>query len=170
MTHCNRFFLHGLRSCIDHFNVSRQAMKRLNSSPLQGGLKMTLEQFTWPLGCGGLALAIFALTMYHRLVKWIGPIKLCRAGLLAGIIPCLLLPTASLFAGSKIVPLVRQLPHNPGYMHLKHTNHHQCPQILDIKMVQFYDCICRYVKALGLMMRSVADLKGLPVTRCRPVS
>lgn len=73
---------------------------------MQGGLAMALEDFTWPLACSGIALAIFAMTMYHRLVKWIGPIWLCRVGLLAGVLPALILPLASLFTFNKAISLV----------------------------------------------------------------
>lgn len=67
---------------------------------------MALEEFTWPLACSGIALAIFALCLYHRLVKWIGATRLCRYGLLGGVIPALLLPTASLFTSNKMIALV----------------------------------------------------------------
>lgn len=67
---------------------------------------MALDEFTWPLACSGIALAIFSLTLYHRLVKWIGPARLCRFGLVAGVVPALLLPIASLFTQHKVTALV----------------------------------------------------------------
>ena len=73
---------------------------------IQGGLSMKLEDFTWPLATSGAALALFALTMYARLVKRWGPILLCRIGLSAGALPAMLLPFASLVTSFKPASLV----------------------------------------------------------------
>ena len=72
---------------------------------------MKLEDFTWPLATSGAALALFALTMYARLVKRWGPILLCRIGLSAGALPAMLLPFASLVTSSKPASLVSSSTH-----------------------------------------------------------
>lgn len=67
---------------------------------------MPLEAFTWPISCGGVALVVFSLTLYPRLVRKFGALNVIRIGLLAAIPVTLLLPISSSFKHSIILQQV----------------------------------------------------------------
>lgn len=78
---------------------------------------MPLEEFTWPLSFGGLALVIFSLTLYPRLITRFGAIAMARAGLLLGIPATIILPLASLFTGTYLLEQVCVKYRRPLFLH-----------------------------------------------------
>lgn len=68
---------------------------------------MPLEDFTLPISFGGLAMVVFSLGLYPRLIKRFGALTMCRAGLLLGIPATVIMPLASLFTGVNILEQAR---------------------------------------------------------------
>ena len=67
---------------------------------------MPLEEFTWPLISGGVALVVFSLTLYPQLIKRFGAVTMVRTGLLLGIPATVILPLASLFTSTYLLEQV----------------------------------------------------------------
>ena len=63
---------------------------------------MREHDFSLPLTFGGVVLMVFSLFFYPRMQKRWGQIMCCRMGLTGGVLAALLVPAATLVAGSRV--------------------------------------------------------------------
>ena len=68
------------------------------SAPVkQGGLNLSPQELALPMAFGGVALTVFALSLYPKLQPRLGMLWNCRLGVLLAVPTALLTPCASLF-------------------------------------------------------------------------
>ncbi|KAK9814275.1 hypothetical protein WJX72_003276 [[Myrmecia] bisecta] len=85
------------------FSAINELTPIYSSAPAdRGGLALHSAQFAGAVSFGGAVLVLYALFLYPRHQKWVGPLWCVRTGLL-GIVPAaLVLPLASLFVKHRI--------------------------------------------------------------------
>ena len=90
-------------SLLQVFNLLAELAPLMASAPRsKGGLQMREHDFSLPLTFGGVVLMVFSLFFYPRMQKRWGQIMCCRMGLTGGVLAALLVPAATLVAGSRV--------------------------------------------------------------------
>ncbi|KAK9830356.1 hypothetical protein WJX72_011245 [[Myrmecia] bisecta] len=64
-----------------------------------GGLGMPAYELAFPMSVSGIFLIVFSLLVYPRLVRKLGPLAACKLGMVTGIPPGFIVPSASLLLG-----------------------------------------------------------------------
>ena len=67
---------------------------------------MPLEQFTYPVIFSGVTLVVYSLAYLSRYQKAVGPLRVCKVGLIGGIPCAVMVPCASLVGGNLIAQQV----------------------------------------------------------------
>ena len=90
-------------SLLQVFNLLAELAPLMASAPRsRGGLQMREHDFSLPLTFGGAVLMVYSLFFYPRMQKRWGQIMCCRMGLTGGVLAALLVPAATLVAGSRV--------------------------------------------------------------------